>query len=329
MKRRASRRRAFTLVELLVVIAIIGILIALLLPAVQAAREAARRAQCTNNLKQLGLALHNYHDKVVCFPISYGGVDGANAYTVNSMGHSWMQGVLPYVEMQPLYQQIRFDMPVGDAAVAPLTVNTIVSQTVVNAFLCPSDPQMRGIQTSPANCNGPRGATNYKACAGANWAWGDAICQFSTTKGKWGNNANRTNGLDYGNGFICRNGGNLRENYTRIADITDGTSNAFAMGEAVPEWCTHTWWYWWNGTTATCGIPLNYKSAAIQANPGTVTLESQWGDWPNNYSFFSRHPGGANFALVDASVRFISDTIDLTTYRRIAMIADGDAVSVP
>jgi prepilin-type N-terminal cleavage/methylation domain-containing protein len=165
MRRHASRWRAFTLVELLVVIAIIGILIALLLPAVQAAREAARRTQCTNNLKQLGLALQNYHDKYIAFPINYG---GNGQYNDTSTAHSWMQGVLPYVEQQALYQQIRFDMPLGATSDVPLTVNTIVSQTVVNAILCPSDPQMRGIQTSPANCSGPRGATNYKACAGAN-----------------------------------------------------------------------------------------------------------------------------------------------------------------
>ena len=113
-----------------------------------------------------------------------------------------------------------------------------------------------------------------------------------------------------------------------MAKILDGTSNTFAVGEAVPRWCTHTWWWWFNGTTATCGVPLNYKSINIQTN-AAATLETRWGDWGNNYSFMSRHPGGANFGLCDGSVAFVSETIDLTVYRHLANRGDKIPVQVP
>jgi prepilin-type N-terminal cleavage/methylation domain-containing protein len=126
----SATRQGFTLVELLVVIAIIGILVALLLPAIQAAREAARRASCNNNMKQLVLAMQNYHDTFQRFPISYG---GNGQYNANGTGRSWMIGILPMIEQQALYDQIRFDQPLSHAD------NTAVSRTVIPAFLCPSD----------------------------------------------------------------------------------------------------------------------------------------------------------------------------------------------
>jgi prepilin-type N-terminal cleavage/methylation domain-containing protein/prepilin-type processing-associated H-X9-DG protein len=325
MLTRSCRKKAFTLVELLVVIAIIGILIALLLPAVQAAREAARRAQCTNNAKQLVLAMHNYHDVHKMLPITYGG----NAqYNNTNTGHSWMTGILPFVEQQPLYDKIDFGLPVGSGNPGDATynVNTEVSRTVVAAFLCPSDSNDEGLVGGRANVGDTRAVNNYKACAGSNWGWGDAVCRFIEPGGRWSNDAN---GLDHGNGIICRNGGNDTRNWTRFRDIEDGTSNTFAVGEAVPKWCIHTWWWWFNGSTATCGTPLNYVSDAIRADPANRTLETQAGDWGNNYSFMSRHPGGGNFGICDGSVKFVSETIDLMTYRHLASIADRVPVQVP
>ena len=315
------KRKAFTLVELLVVIAIIGILIALLLPAVQAAREAARRAQCTNNAKQIALAMHNYHDSYKMFPINYG---GNQQYNLNATGHSWMTGILPYVELQSLYDQIDFGLPLGD--INNRNVNTTAAQTVVPAFLCPSDSNDEGLMSGLRNVtNTPWGITNYKACAGGNWAWGDnPTCRFRWPAARWPND---WNGLDRGNGIICRNSDNQRRNYARFAEITDGTSNTFAVGEAVPKWCTHTGWYWFNGCTATCGIPLNYEPNVVRS--GARTMETNWDDWGNNYSFMSRHPGGGNFGLCDGSVTFVSDTIDITTYRHLANIADDVPVQVP
>ncbi|MFH1921283.1 MAG: DUF1559 domain-containing protein, partial [Planctomycetota bacterium] len=119
----SRRRQAFTLVELLVVIAIIGILIALLLPAVQAAREAARRAQCINNAKQLALAMHNYHDVFKVLPASYRGT--VPGWTANNMvAHSWMQAILPFIEQQPLYDQIDFSLPYGGGNPGDANYNT-------------------------------------------------------------------------------------------------------------------------------------------------------------------------------------------------------------
>jgi hypothetical protein len=139
--------------------------------------------------------------------------------------------------------------------------------------------------------------------------------------GKWNVN---NNGLDRGDGLICRNGDNQAANYVRLATILDGTSNTLAIGEAIPAWCTHTWWWWFNGSTATCGVPLNYR-----INQGAPYLTSQAGDWGRNYSFFSTHPGGAQFELADASTRFIADTIDLTLYRQLATISGGEAAQIP
>jgi len=308
-----------------VVIAIIGILIALLLPAVQAAREAARRAQCTNNVKQLVLAMHNYHDTYKVLPSCYGG----NAqYDYTNTGHSWMQAILPYVEQQPLYDKIIFGLQVGtgNPGDADYNVNTEVSRTVIAAFLCPSDSNQQGLMGSRANVNDTRAITNYKACAGSNWAWGDAVCRHTWPRGGyWGNDGS---GLDRGNGIIFRNNNNYREAWIKFAEIEDGASNTFAVGEAIPRWCNHTWWYWFNGSTATCGIPLNYKSNIIMTDPAQ-TLETRWTDWGNNYSFMSRHPGGANFGICDGSVTFVSETIELATYRHLGNRGDGEPVQVP
>lgn len=307
-----TRNSGFTLVELLVVIAIIGVLVAMLLPAVQAAREAARRSSCSNNLKQLGLALHNYVDTYKTLPIHYG---GNNVYNNTNTGRGWIVGILPYIEQQNLYDQIQ-PGPLSNAQ------NTTVAATVLTPLLCPSDGQNEGGRMGGrANVGGTLGVNNYKAVAGGNWAWGDHTGVSSPTVAKWPNDAN---GLDRGNGLICRNADNQPRNFTRLETITDGTSNTFAIGEAVPAWCTHTWWWWFNGSTATCGVPLNYRK-----NQGVGFLTSAAGDWTRNYSFFSNHPGGGQFTLCDASTRFVADTIDLTLYRQLATISGSEPVQVP
>jgi prepilin-type processing-associated H-X9-DG protein len=133
--------------------------------------------------------------------------------------------------------------------------------------------------------------------------------------------------LDRGNGIICRNGDSRYENYHDLAFISDGTASTFAVGEAVPRWCTHTWWWWFNGTTATCAIPLNYKPPDVL--DGTQTLDSCWGNWQGNYSFMSRHPNGAQFGMCDGAVKFVSDSIDLRTCRRLATAAGGRPAQIP
>lgn len=311
------RRQGFTLIELLVVIAIIAILIALLLPAVQQAREAARRSTCKNNLKQIALALHNYHDVYKTFPINWESGPWAG-WNENTRGMSWMVRILPFVEQKPLQDRVNWNGRERD--------NRFISTRVIPVYVCPSDSTSEGtvgIERSRANASNTtrqgiamgnrRGVTNYKAVAGNNWGWGR--WRFRQNVGRC---ANSYNGLDCGNGFICRS--RTRPFTTRMSDIQDGTSNTFALGEAVPRWCTHSWWYWFNGTTATVGIPLNAPARSGR------TLEQDWGNWPDNYSFMSRHPGGAHFAMVDGSSRFVNENINLSLYRYLGSIQGSEPV---
>jgi prepilin-type N-terminal cleavage/methylation domain-containing protein/prepilin-type processing-associated H-X9-DG protein len=304
MNTRIPHRRGFTLVELLVAIAIIGLLIALILPAVQMAREAARRTQCRNNLKQLALALHRYHDAHQTFPLNYGN----GPYTDQNTGASWLQQILPFVDQGNLHGKIRFGQPLSDPD------NTAVALTAIPLFLCPSDAGNTGRMNFRSNVPGTLGVQNYKACAGSNWNWG----LFSPVTSKSGRNANNPDGLDHCNGLVCR-GGDNQPTTTRVADVRDGTSHTFAVGESVPEWCRHTWWYWFNAVAATCAIPLNYK-------PEPDLQVAMEGDWWHNYSFLSRHSGGAHFALVDGSVKFVSASIDRDTYRALATVDASEAV---
>lgn len=311
---KAKRKPGFTLIELLVVIAIIAILIALLLPAVQQAREAARRTQCKNNMKQIGLAMHNYHDVYGSFPINWMSDTAWSGWNENTCGQSWMVRILPYVDQKPLYDTVRWGEPERN--------NRDISTTKIQTFICPSDTS-DGIFQSRANASNTtrmgialgnrRGTTNYKACAGNNWAWGTWRHRENV-----GKNPNSWNGLDAGNGMIART--RVRPDPTSIRDVTDGTSNTFAVGEAVPEWCTHTWWYWFNGSTATCAIPLN-----APPRPGR-TLRQDWGYWPNNYSFMSRHEGGGQFLMGDGSTRFVSENIDMGMYRALASVRGGETI---
>ena len=310
-------RRAFTLIELLVVIAIIAILIALLLPAVQQAREAARRTECKNKMKQLGLALHNYHDTHNTFPINFT-TDGI--FAVNGRGRSWMIGILPFIEQANLYGTMNFNDPMAPAATNPIptpyTPNTVAAMTVMPAFLCPSDPSSgTGKLTDRAQltANDAFGVTNYKAVAGNNWAWGTFVYTHPT-----GRNAGSNNGLDTGNGWMCRNNRGASGPFvTRMRDLTDGTSNTFFVGEALPGRCTHNTWYFFNHTTATCAVPLNhyFKNTAITT-----------ADWPNNYSFASQHVGGGQFLMGDGAVKFVSENVDLQTYRNAATIDGGEVL---
>lgn len=317
---RRTSRVGFTLIELLVVIAIIAVLIALLLPAVQQAREAARRAQCKNNLKQLGLALQNYHDIYHAYPINYrpsGTTFNASTYSV----WSWIQGILPYVEQGNLYKRLLPCAPMETHA-----GNKAASETPLTVLTCPSDSTRRnGLlahRSDLADANLKKAITNYKACMGQNWGYGPF-----TIPGR-GKNAGETLGLQFCDGLICpcsqgvspTTAIRISRNQSRIADITDGTSNTFAVGETIAGWSNWNWWFNSNASTATCAIPLNYRK-------GLVNLVSQAGAWPYNYSFFSQHTGGANFAFCDGSVHYISDNINRQLYRNLATISGGEVVS--
>jgi prepilin-type N-terminal cleavage/methylation domain-containing protein len=316
-------RLGFTLVELLVVIAIIAVLIGLLLPAVQSAREAARRSSCQNNVKQLGLGMLNYESARGQFPHNLGREStvvsaGGAPYSTANRGRSWITAILPHMEQTTLADQIKLDQPVSDPA------NLVAFATAIKGLLCPSDGSSQGTMNGRANLgNHPTagsmwGVTNYKAVAGGNWAWGDHT-GVSHPGGRWPGNAN---GIDRGNGLICRNSDNRPENVTTMPAISDGTSKTLAVGEAIPEWCTHTSWFFFNHSTASCGVPMNYRK-------GQTDLRAAAGDWGRNYSFFSKHPGGCTFGLADGSTRFLADSIDLAIYRQLATISGGETAPLP
>jgi prepilin-type N-terminal cleavage/methylation domain-containing protein len=329
-----SPRKGFTLVELLVVIAIIGVMVGLLLPAVQAARESARRMSCGNNMKQLGLGLHNYESTYKRLPLnrSWNGHFGENP-PANSRSLSWMVGVLPFIEQQAVYDIIDFsfengnDPRNGTVMNAPNPIsNGAVSRTVIPSYRCPSDGFSDPIMAGRANRDGGRqlAVNNYKGVAGANWGWGNFQVNTMPFAGtRWGLT---NNGLDRGNGMLMRS--NNTDHQTEFRHVTDGLSNTAMVGEAIPAFCTHTWWYWFNGSTATMGVPLNVRAQCANTGNRNQDLVNCRGDWGNNYSFMSMHPGGGQFTMGDASVKFISDTIDLNIYRALGSMMDGQTVSI-
>ncbi|MBW3595691.1 MAG: DUF1559 domain-containing protein [Planctomycetes bacterium] len=325
-----TRRSGFTLVELLVVIAIIGILVALLLPAVQAAREAARRMSCGNNLKQLALACHNYHDVYKKLPPTTH--DGQ--YNVRSRGYSWITKALPFLEQQPLYDGIGISLggsrpgtAGGGTSGMGLRMNdqlngVRIRRIKLEAVRCPSDatPELGNNIHNGFNANGGSEPTSYKGVTGSNWAWGGVRI---TQPGGSAHGLNRGNGLfDRRMIEAAQNAWNADCDVYSFANVLDGTSNTLLIGESTNLHSSHTGcWLFFNHTVGTCAWPPNYKQSNGQAWPVT--------DWPHNYSFHSFHPGGVQFALADGSVRFVADTIELAVYHGVATRAGSESVSVP
>lgn len=266
-----STRRAFTLVELLVVIAIIGILIALLLPAVQAAREAARRMQCTNNLRQLGLAAQNYHSALGCFPPGF--MLKSNSGTLLG-GWAWGVFLMPFIEQSPLRDTLSATKYTLEEVVNDPTL-VLMLQTDLSVFRCPSS-LLGPLRTHLGAPNPKVASANYTCCRG--------FYSFSNQT----HLQKRNNGLFYGESAI------------RIQDVTDGTSNTFAIGERTcfgDDLQNDARWPSWCGPGG--GGAMNTVSSAVAEKLNTVSQGA----------FSSQHPGGAVFCFVDGSARFISETI--------------------
>ena len=313
------RRRGFTLIELLVVIAIIAILIALLLPAVQQAREAARRSACKNNLKQIGLALHNYHDTHRVFPPGF----------IEGKGWLVTTFLLPYIDQSAVYNQLS----PGDAMDLSDTNVLALVRTIIPTYLCPTNPEPNPAQNSDytittTNAAGTTtsqriGVSHYLGVMGT----GDYRCWSTNCDGMFFHNSR-----------------------TKIRDIIDGTSNTFAFGERSPDsnwvggvWAgTHVQEYTYNGGSPT--PPASYYASKYYC--GTQGWQSLryglvWTGTPHAlinspttwYGPSSLHEGGLHFLMADGAVRFISENIDTRSnssprglYQKLAAINDREVV---
>jgi prepilin-type N-terminal cleavage/methylation domain-containing protein/prepilin-type processing-associated H-X9-DG protein len=293
--------KGFTLIELLVVIAIIGVLISLLLPAVQKIRESAARMQCSNNLKQIGLALHNYHDAARSFPPGYvSAFDSAGDDT--GPGWGWAALILPHMEQQPLYASLQFALPIEAPA------NAAGRVAAVKPYLCPSD---LAPPTWPATKYDATGNPVVAVCdvASANY-----VGVFGITEP----------GVD-GEGVFFRNSA------VRIGDITDGTSQTLLVGERSFRWAAATWV---GAVTGASMVPAPGAPApaGFWNSSGTVlghTFEGTGG--PGSLGtevngFTSRHPQGANFVFADGHVQFLQAAMNHQVYEALSTRAGGEAV---
>jgi prepilin-type N-terminal cleavage/methylation domain-containing protein/prepilin-type processing-associated H-X9-DG protein len=297
----ARRSAAFTLIELLVVIAIIAVLIALLLPAVQKVREAANRARCLNNLKQIGLALHNYHNVQETFPLGVPPSRGL-AYNVRS---------LPYVEQDNFYNQ--FDLNGGYQS----TTNRPFGRMPVPLYHCPSAVSNR--QSIPSTVAGFPGDSYFTTHYYGNMGPIDSVNnQYAVSVGTPGNPQ----------GGVALQGVLGREQRVRIMDIVDGTSNTFLVGEISwtrPDGGDTGYREWSRGCTTSgsweCGSCKNVANA----------INTVWynGTNMNSISFGSRHSGGTNFLFCDGSSRFITESIVLSVYLATASRDGGEVTTAP
>jgi prepilin-type N-terminal cleavage/methylation domain-containing protein len=310
-----SRQRGFTLVELLVVIAIIGILVGLLLPAVQAAREAARRMQCSNNLKQNALALHNYESAYKTFP----------PCGIQSNQMSWAVMLLPFIEQNNLYAQFSFNagnwrLHGRNAAVKGVQITTYQCPSATDDTLFSrypidsSDPLLQETDVRTLHYHavlGPTGINTltgqqYQVLTNPNTVYGQVALQ-----GAFGSSARSSTNVNF---IIPGN--------NRISAMTDGTSNTLMLGEF--SWKGYQFWRswirgWWGDGNGT----LLYTSKNV-TNPINSRFSSPW----NDASFGSQHSGGAQFARGDGSVQFVANSVDMNVYRSIGSRDGGEVFNL-
>ena len=355
MRTSSKIRTGFTLIELLVVIAIIAILIALLLPAVQQAREAARRSQCRNNLKQIGLAIHNYEGSTRCFPCTTGFVRGWGLLPM----------MLPYMDQTPLYKRINFSVSVN------CVPNLPILQARLPAFYCPSDPTPTQVvgRGLPAGCTVAQGGamsqatlnvtpisvTHYLGSFGDGCMVAENLGYTNAGDASFNNyrcggcssgacNATATSALctrpsvGWGGGphhrgifnYLTSAPGANGQGLVRMADVRDGTSQTIMFGHTSGiamgfdnVWCAST------GSANGTGLPINFNiRASEQAGsffcPGCA-IGTPW----RGRGFQSHHSGGSMFCMADGSVKFLTQTIDQRTYNALGSRNGGEPVSAP
>ena len=291
MKKSSRSPGAFTLVELLVVVAIIGISIGLLIPAVQKIRETMARTQCTNNLKQIGIALGHYHDRRTTFPSGYvSGFDAAGNDT--GPGWGWAALILPMMDQQPLFEQISFSASIEAAGnAAPRTM-------VIAGYRCPSD------RSPPPTWTAKKYDAARKVVA--------EVCELAT--------ANYIGVFGVGEPGVDGDGMFFRNSAIRTKDLLDGASNTLAVGERASSLAQATW------VGAVTGTELFPKNASnfILGHTGEM-LNPATPHEVNNFS--SDHPGGVNFVFADGHVQFLTGSMSAQTFQALSTRAGGERIS--